>query len=118
MTIPHPDLLHWDTGEKRADQRWSEKPGRDFSVQEAFRHIREDGAWIILISAERDPEIARVLEESMQRVQRLSGYNLLEDIKIRNAYIFITSPHRITTYQIDFQCSFLLQLHGDKTIHV
>lgn len=118
MTVPHPDLLYWDAGEKRVGQRWNEKPGRDFSVQEAFRRIRENGAWIILFSAERDPEIARILEESMQQVQRLSGYNLFNDVKIRNAYIFITSPHRVTTYHIDFQCGFLLQLHGDKTIHV
>lgn len=118
MTLPHPDLLYWDAGEKRIDQRWNEKPGRDFSAQEAFRRIRENGAWIILFGAERDPEIAQILEESMQQVQRLSGYDLFNDIKIRNAYIFITAPHRITTYHIDFQCGFLLQLHGDKTIHV
>lgn len=118
ITIPHPELLYWDAGEKRVDQRWNDKPGRDFSVQEAFRRIRENGAWIILFSAERDPEIARILEEAMQQVQRLSGYNLFDDVKIRNAYLFITSPHRITTYHIDFQCGFLLQLHGDKTIHV
>ena len=118
MTVPHPELLYWDAGDKRIDQRWNDKPGRDFSAQEAFRRIRENGAWIILFSAERDPEIAQILEQSMQQVQRLSGYNLFDDVKIRNAYIFITSPHRITTYHIDFQCGFLLQLHGDKTIHV
>lgn len=118
MTIPHPESLYWDAGEKRVDQRWNDKPGRDFSVQEAFRRIRENGAWIILFSAERDPEIARILEESMQEVQTLSGYNLFDDVKIRNAYIFITAPHRVTTYHIDFQCGFLLQLHGNKTIHV
>jgi hypothetical protein len=118
MTIPHPELLYWDAGEKRVDQRWNEKPGRDFSVQEAFRRIRESGAWIILFSAERDPEIAHILEESMLQVQRLSGYDLFDDVKVRNAYIFITAPHRVTTYHIDFQCGFLLQLHGTKTIHL
>lgn len=118
MTVPHPELLYWDAGEKRVDQRWNDKPGRDFSVQEAFRRIRENGAWIILFSAERDPEIAQILEESMLQVQTLTGYNLFDDVKIRNAYIFITSPHRVTTYHIDFQCGFLLQLHGEKTIHV
>jgi hypothetical protein len=118
MTAPHPELLYWDAGEKRIDQRWNEKPGRDFSVQEAFRRVRENGAWIILFSAERDPEIARILEEGMEKVRDLSGYNLFDDVKIRNAYIFITAPHRVTTYHIDFQCGFLLQLHGDKTIHL
>jgi hypothetical protein len=47
LTIPHPELLYWDAGDKRIDQRWNEKPGRDFTAKEAFRRIRENGAWII-----------------------------------------------------------------------
>jgi hypothetical protein len=118
LTIPHPDLLYWDAGEKRIDQRWNEKPGRDFSAQEAFRRIRESGAWIILFGASRDPEIAELLDASMEQVRDLSGYDLFKDTKTRDAYIFITAPHRVTTYHMDFQCGFLLQLRGSKELHV
>ena len=118
LTIPHPDLLYWDAGEKRIDQRWNEKPGRDFSAQEAFRRIRESGAWIILFGASRDPEIAELLDASMEQVRELSGYDLFKEVKTRDAYIFITAPHRVTTYHIDFQCGFLLQLRGSKELHV
>ena len=117
MTIPHPELLYWDAGKKRVDQRWNEQPGRDFSVEEAFRRIRENDAWIILFGAERDPEIAALLEQSMQQIESLCGYELFKDVKVRAAYIFITAPRRVVTYHIDFQCGFLLQLHGDKTLH-
>ncbi len=118
MTIPHPELLYWDAGEKRIDQRWNEKPGRDFSAQEAFRRIRENGAWIILFGASRDPEIAGLLNATMEQVRELSGYDLFKHTKTRDAYIFITAPHRVTTYHIDFQCGFLLQLRGAKELHV
>lgn len=118
LTIPHPELLYWDAGEKRIDQRWNEKPGRDFSAQEAFRRIRENGAWIILFGASRDPEIAELLDATMEQVRELSGYDLFKDLKTRDAYIFITAPHRVTTYHIDFQCGFLLQLRGAKELHV
>jgi hypothetical protein len=30
--------------------------------------------------------------------------------------LFITSPNRITTYHIDRECNYLLQIHGDKVI--
>ena len=118
LTIPHPELLYWDAGEKRIDQRWNERPGRDFSAQEALRRIRENGAWIILFGASRDREIADLLDASMEQVRELSGYDLFKDTKTRDAYIFITAPHRITTYHMDFQCGFLLQLQGAKELHV
>jgi hypothetical protein len=118
MTIPHPELLYWDAGEKRIDQRWNEQPGRDFPVEEAMQRIREKGAWIILFGAERDPEIAALLEQTMNQIESLCGYDLFSQVKVKGAYIFITAPRRITTYHIDFQCGFLLQLYGSKTIHV
>ncbi len=118
MSVGDDRLLYWDAGQKRVDQRWNEKPGRDFSVEDAFRRIRENGAWFILFGAERDPEIAALLEASMQQVSTLSGYDLFRDIKVRSAYIFITSPNRLTTYHIDRECNFLMQLHGTKEIHI
>jgi len=39
-------------------------------------------------------------------------------MKNSQSIIFITSPHRITEYHIDRECSLLLQVHGKKTIHV
>jgi hypothetical protein len=117
MTIPHPELLYWDAGQKQINQRWNDQPGRDFPVEEAFRRIRDNGAWIILFGAERDPEISVLLRRSMDQIESLCGYHVFDDVKVRDAYIFITAPRRVTTYHIDFQCGFLLQLHGDKTIH-
>ena len=118
MSVGNENLLYWDAGQKRPDQRWNERPGRDFPPEDAFRRIRENGAWIILFGAQRDPEIAALLEQTMQQVQSLSGRDIFREMKVRSAYIFITSPHRITTYHIDRECNFLLQLHGLKTIHI
>ncbi len=117
-TLPYPDQVYWDAGEKDVNQRWNERPGRDFPADQAIERIRENGAWIILFGAERDPEIAALLEESIQEVNELSGGKLFPLMKVRSAYIFITSPRRITTYHIDRECNFLLQIRGEKTIHV
>jgi hypothetical protein len=37
---------------------------------------------------------------------------------VKNAIVFITSPRRITTYHIDRECNFLLQISGDKSISI
>jgi hypothetical protein len=36
----------------------------------------------------------------------------------REVIVFITSPKRVTTYHIDSECNFLLQVLGDKEINV
>lgn len=117
-TLAEDDKLFWDAGEKTVNQRWDERPGRDFSVQEALRRIEHCGAWIVLFGAERDPEIAGLLTAAMEQADEFSGGSLLKEAKVRSAYIFITSPNRVTPFHIDRECNFLLQIHGSKTIHI
>lgn len=117
-TLPIKDKVYWNAGKKRVDQRWSDQPGRDFSIEEAFRRIRETDAWIIIFGAERDPEIHDLLEQGLAEVQEMSGVSLAREAKSKQTIIFITSPHRITNYHIDCECSLLLQIYGKKMIHV
>jgi Cupin-like domain len=118
LTLAQDDKIFWDAGEKSVGQRWDERPGRDFSIQEAMRRIEHCGAWIVLFGAERDPEIAALLASAMAQVNDFSGGSLLHEAKVQSAYIFITSPRRVTPFHIDRECNFLMQIHGSKTIHI
>ena len=117
-SLPIPNKVYWNAGKKRIDQRWDDRPGRDFSIDEAFRRIRETDAWIIIFGADRDPEIHELLEKGLAEVQEMTGIPLNKEAKSRQSIIFITSPHRVTEYHIDRECSLLLQVYGKKTIHV
>ena len=117
-SLPIPNKVYWNAGKKSIDQRWKDRPGRDFPVEEAFRRIRETDAWIIIFGADRDPEIHDLLEQGLAEVQEMTGIPLSKEAKSRQSIIFITSPHRITEYHIDRECSLLLQVYGKKTIHV
>jgi len=117
-SLPIPNKVYWNAGKKRIDQRWDDRPGRDFSIDEAFRRIRETDAWIIIFGADRDPEIHELLEKGLAEVQEMTGIPLSKEAKSRQSIIFITSPHRITEYHIDRECSLLLQVYGKKTIHI
>ena len=117
-SLPIPNKVYWNAGKKAIGQKWKDRPGRDFSIEEAFRRIRETDAWIIIFGADRDPEIHALLEQGLAEVQGMTGIPLDKEAKSSQSIIFITSPHRITEYHIDKECSLLLQIHGKKTIHV
>jgi cupin-like protein len=110
--------LYYDAGEVRVNQRWDESPTTDLSVDETIRRIEEAGAWVVLKRSEQDPEYRALLNECMAEIQTLLGRDLKREMKGDEVIIFITSPNRITTYHIDRECNFLLQMHGEKDISV
>jgi nitrate reductase cytochrome c-type subunit len=117
-SLPIPDKVYWNAGKREIGQKWSDRPGRDFSIEEAFRRIKESDAWIIIFGADRDPEIHAMLEEGLAEIQEMTGIAFSREVKSSQSIVFITSPHRISEYHIDRECSMLLQIHGKKTIHV
>jgi len=110
--------VYYDAGDIRVDQRWDHSPSGKWPVAETIRRIREAGAWIILRSAEQDPEYGALLNECMAEIQRRLGRDLTKEMKVQDAIIFITSPRRVTAYHIDRECNFILQIQGEKDISV
>ncbi|HEY4846997.1 MAG TPA: cupin-like domain-containing protein [Methylocella sp.] len=113
-----PRDVYYDAGEIRVDQRWDQTPPCDLPVDELLRHIETAGAWILLRRVQEDPKYARLLDACMDEIVALSGRELSQVMKLRDSIIFINSPHRITTYHIDRECSWLYQIRGRKTISI
>jgi hypothetical protein len=113
-----PADVYYDAGDVRIDQRWDETPACDLPVDELLRRIETAGAWIILRRAEKDPEYAALLDACLAEIEELSGRDVRRIMKVRNAIVFINSPHRVSTYHIDRECNCLLQVRGTKTISV
>lgn len=67
---------------------------------------------------QHDPDYNQLLVQCLDEVQRLSGRQIDQDKKSQEAIIFLTSPHRVTSYHIDRECNFLMQVRGDKEISV
>jgi len=99
-----------------------EKPTRPdlppTSAADLIRKIDTAQAWIILKHVEREPGYREVLEGCIRDILQLSGPELLRKIKWFEAILFITSPNRVTEYHLDREVSWILQLHGDKEIHL
>jgi hypothetical protein len=110
--------VYQDAGEIGVGQRWEDCPSANLSVDENIRRIRDTGAWIILRRAEEDPEYRVILDDCMAEIRNLLGRDLKKEMMVQNAIIFITSPNRISTYHIDRECNWILQIHGEKDISV
>jgi hypothetical protein len=109
--------LYFDQGDASIDQRWNAMPPKTLSLDQAIQKIEEAKAWIIINHAERrDPEYRELLDKALDEI--LIGSHLEHQIKSREVIIFVSSPRRVTTYHIDRECNFLLQVAGEKTIYI
>jgi len=109
--------LYYDAGVTDIGQRWGTSPCA-YAVDEAIERIESAGAFIILKRAESDPAYAGILDACMSDILEVAGAGLDRQMRRKEAIVFIASPHRLTTYHIDSECNFLLQLQGSKTISV
>ena len=88
---------------------------------ELVKKIEGAQAWVILKHIEREDGYREVMEQAVCDALRLAGpkgKQLLKTIKWFEAIVFITSPHRVTEYHIDRECSWIFQIRGNKTIHL
>jgi hypothetical protein len=112
-----PGRVYHDSGDVRVSQKWGRIPVRT-SLEEALDQLPVADAWIILKSANLDPEYTSILDTCMEQVSDLTGRDLNREIGKRVMSVLISSPRRITPYHIDGECNFLLQSQGSKTIYV
>lgn len=114
----NPKDMYYDSGDVGVDQRWSEIARGGLPIDEAIQRIQDEQAWIFFKWSEKDGEYSNLLDACLAEIQELSGVDLKRVMKMREAILFITSPNRITTYHIDRECNFLLQIQGSKAIHI
>jgi hypothetical protein len=87
------------------------------SIAELVKEIERGKTWIILKHIEREPGYRDIFENCICDILDLAGKDVVKSIKWFEAILFITSPNRATEYHIDRECSWLLQIHGNKDIH-
>jgi hypothetical protein len=83
-----------------------------------IEEIGKGQTWVILKHIEREPGYREVFENCVCDIVDLAGIKIVNRIKWFEAILFVTSPNRVTDYHIDRECSWLLQIHGDKDIHL
>jgi hypothetical protein len=113
-----PDCLHFEAGRKDVAQGFDQTPTIHWPVDDTIRRMENAGAWIVVRHADREPDYAQLLEECIGELLEHAEPGLRRNISGREVTVFITSPGFLTPYHIDRECNFLLQIRGEKTIHV
>jgi hypothetical protein len=118
-TNPHRSQgdFHFDQGAVDTNTKLDLRdPSRNDTAQ-LVKEIENGHTWIILKHIEREPGYREVFETCICDIIGLTGKQIVKDIKWFEAIVFITSPNRVTDYHIDQECSWLLQIQGNKDIH-
>jgi hypothetical protein len=112
---PH---AYYDHGAIAVDQRWETIPERKLTADEVFDRIEIAQGWMMMRHLEKDPEYNELLQQCLDEVQRLTGRDINQDKKSQEAIIFFASPNRVTSYHIDRECNFLMQVSGNKEMNI
>jgi hypothetical protein len=109
--------IHIDEGTAESMSSSNLRDQAKTRAPELVEKIEQGQTWIILKHIEREPGYKEIFENCISDIMRLTGKQLLEQVKWFEAILFITSPNRVTDYHIDRECSWLLQIQGNKDMH-
>jgi Cupin-like domain len=113
-----PEHLYYDAGDIDIETRWENAPKSALPIDETIQRIDSAGAWIILWNANLDREYQPLLDRCMHEIFAAAEPGLEKRLKKKEIIIFITSPNRVSSYHIDRECNFLLQILGRKQISI
>ncbi|WP_233864271.1 transcriptional regulator [Paraburkholderia adhaesiva] len=112
-----PSDLYYDMGDVEPGQKWKDV-NRAFSPLTALDQLEGSDAWFIFRSTQRDPAYAELYSHAIAEIKNMVGGEIEAKILKEDIIIFVTSPKRVSTYHIDRECNFILQIHGEKDLYV
>ena len=113
-------FIRFHSGNVRPETSFVHAPtthGVDMPPREIIRNIEEAGAWLSLHHIQQDPVysklVADVLDSTLPRIADKDGgfHNFA-------GWIFVSAPGAITPYHMDHENNFILQVRGEKDVHV
>jgi hypothetical protein len=111
-------FVYWQNGKVRENDLWSTNTAERLSLDDTIAHIAENDSLVILKHAEQDPELGPILQQVLTEIVDYSPPSMRDDATIGESLIFLNSPRRKTAYHIDLESNFLLQVSGEKDVHV
>ena len=114
--LPH-SKLEYNAGDVPITLDPKRTPQNGLSPEETIRRIEECDSWMVLKNVELDPEYGGLLDACLAEVAAAGGPRERR-MYDREAFVFVSSPGAMTPYHMDPEENFLLQVRGEKTIHV
>lgn len=111
------DRIEYNSGDLQPNQDPFDAPKINLSAEETIRQIEHCHAWMVIKNVESDPEYKAFLNACLAEVAASTGVGpeTMQDIQ---GFIFVSSANSTTPFHIDAEENFLLQIKGDKFLHV
>jgi hypothetical protein len=111
------EFIQYNSGEVSVDTGLYKGPSTGLSIEETIRRIEQCKSWMVIKFIENDPPYRALLDQCLDEVAVLSE-PLAPGMRMREGFIFISSPLSTTPYHMDPEYNFLLQIRGTKELHV
>ncbi len=112
--------VRFHSGETRTDtdfERAEHTHATGLGLDETLRHIDTSGSFVALHNIQHDAAYRSVVDACLDEIRPFIE-RADPGMGDRAAWIFISSPGSVTPYHLDHEQNFLLQIMGNKRVHV
>jgi hypothetical protein len=115
-TMPR-DQIEFNAGDIEVGQSAETTPKLDMAPQDVIRQIEEQNAWMVIKRVDMVPQYQAILKEFVEGLFTAAG---IPDQKHSDleGFIFVSSANATTPFHIDAEENILVQIRGDKQVHV
>jgi hypothetical protein len=111
------DRIEYNSGKLLPGQRAEDIPSIDMAPADVIKRIEEANAWMVIKGVEQDPEYAGILRSFVDAAQAAAGKKA-GDYSDLQGFIFVSSANSTTPFHVDAEENILIQIRGDKFVHV
>jgi len=113
-----PGQNYWSNGTVNVADSWAARTEHHMSLSDTLRNIEMNDSLVVLKGMEQDEMYRPTLDRLFENIGCMCGPHFRQDVEHSRGTLLIASPRRITSYHIDADSNFLLQIRGGKAIHV
>ncbi len=109
--------VEYNSGEVPVSQDPNLTPRNGLSIADTIARIEHCKSWMVLKNVEQDPEYRDILFDCLDEMRPLVD-QVAPGMRVRQAFIFISSAGSVTPFHIDPENNFLLQIRGNKHVQL
>ena len=111
------DRIEYNSGKLMPGHDPGSIPTIDMPPAEVVRRIEQANAWMVIKNVEDEPEYFGVLKAFVDAAQAAAGKRA-GDYSDLQGFIFVSSANATTPFHLDAEENILIQIKGDKFVHI
>lgn len=111
------DRIEFNSGKLLPGQRPEDIPGIDMAPDDVIRRIETANAWMVIKFVNEDRDYGALLRAFVDAAQTAAGGTAGHYSDLQG-FIFVSSANSTTPFHLDAEENILVQITGDKFVHV